>query len=113
MQLPGAWTRRGSLALRVGRPLPRGEAAIGMMLVAPSEQHAGLRERDLHHVLGEVAGRVAHVLPRGGDAAERGVVVGAEVRADDAAVAGGDERAQRRRSVGRGSTAASRSSARA
>ena len=31
---------------------------------AVGQPDAGLRERDLHHVLGEVARRVAHVLPR-------------------------------------------------
>ena len=48
---------------------------------AVRQPDAGLRERDLHHVLGKIARRVAHVLPRRGDAAERRVVVGAEVRA--------------------------------
>ena len=48
---------------------------------AVREPHAGLRQRDLHHVLREVAHAVPHVLPDGGDAAQRGVVVGAEVRA--------------------------------
>ena len=67
---------------------------------AVREPDAALRQRHLHHVLGEVARRVAHVLPRRGDAAERGVVVGAEVRAPDAPVARGHERAQRRRAVG-------------
>ncbi len=42
---------------------------------------------------------VAHVLPRRRDAAERRVVVGAEVRASDRPSAGGNERAERRRSV--------------
>ena len=43
-----------------------------------------------------IARRVAHVLPRRGDAAERRVVVGAEVRAPDAPVARGHEHTERR-----------------
>ena len=68
---PGRWTgdrERGGHAVR--------------------EVHSALRERDLHHVTREVTRGMAQVLPRRGDATERGVVVGAEVRAGDASVAG-------------------------
>ena len=71
-------------------------------------------ERHLHHVLGEVAGRVGHRLVRGGDVAGRGVVVGAEVRARAAALGGRDEPGQRGHAPPvRGSPASSRPSARA
>jgi hypothetical protein len=60
-----------------------------------------LRERNLHHVLREVARRVAHVLPRCGDAAQRRVVVGAEVRSCYAPATGGNEGTQRRGSIRR------------
>ena len=83
-----------------------------MMLLEPSdEEHAGLRQGDLHHVPREVAGEVARVLPGRGDAAERGVVVDAEMRAPHAAGAGGHQRAAAPTCrPAPGSTAASRSS---
>ena len=58
---------------------------------AVRQPDAGARQRDLHHVLREVARRMQHVLMRGRDAARRRVVVGPEMRRDDAAAAFGDE----------------------
>ena len=73
-----------------------------MTLVAPSDSQTPVpAERDLHHVLREVAHRMQHVLVRGRDAAGRGVVVGAEMRGDDPAAAFGDEPRQRDAAVGR------------
>ena len=51
-------------------------------------------------MLREIADRVEHVLVRGRDAAGGGVVVGAEMRGDDAAAAFGDQARQRDAAVG-------------
>jgi hypothetical protein len=56
--------------------------------------HAGLRQRRLHQVTSGVAHRMSHVLPRGGDAAQRGVVVGPEMCARNPATAGCNKPAQ-------------------
>ena len=51
-------------------PVGRDREDVGR---AVGEPHAGARERDLHHVLREVAGRVRHVLVRRRDVATRPV----------------------------------------
>ena len=58
-------------------------------------------ERYLHHMPGEVARGMQHVLMRGRDAARRRVVVRAEMRGDDSAAPLGDDPRQRDRAVRR------------
>jgi hypothetical protein len=90
----------------VGRALRLGQRRAG---VRRDRQHVGrtVREEDAgagvgeeHVALGQVAPRVIHHLERRGDVARRGVVVGAEVGGDAAALAGGQEAGQRRSAVG-------------
>ena len=76
VQPPRARCDRRSAAMR----------PIGMMLVAPSESQSPVpASATCITCLREVARRVVHVLVRGRDVAGGGVVVGAEVRGDDAA----------------------------
>ena len=51
-------------------------------------------ERNLHHVLREIASGMHHVLVRGSDAAARGVIVSAEVRGGATAARGPQEQRQ-------------------
>ena len=67
---------------------------------AVGEEDAGAGVGQHHHALGQVAPRVVHGLVRGRDVARGGEVVGAEVRADAAALARGEEAGQRRAAVG-------------
>ena len=118
MELPGALDGRAVLELllrRERRPAGRGAVRADRHHVgrAVREVDARAGEHHLHHLLGELAGRVGHRLVRGGDAAGGGVVVGAEVGADAAALGGGRRApAARRRRARSGSPAASRPSAR-
>src|ERR1051326_1418575 len=61
---------------------------------------AGTGERELHHLLREIARRGAHALGCRGDAERRRVIVGAEVRRLKPPRGGGDEPGERRRPVG-------------
>ena len=104
VQLPGAvddgavlldLRRRSSSAPRCGGDGHDVRGAVG-------EPEAGAGVGDLHHVPGEVAGRMVHALVRRGDVAAGGVVVGAEVRGHAAAARGVEQGAagsRRRRSL--------------
>ena len=86
--------RRKLLALR---RLVRGDRHGGGGAVG--EEDAGPRVRHLHHVLGEVAGRMPHALVRRDDVARGRVVVGAEVRREAAAARRGEQLRQHRLAV--------------
>ena len=58
---------------------------------AIGEPEAGAGQGNLHHIAGEVAGGMEHVLVGGGDAAAGGVVIGAEVGGDAAAARSGHQ----------------------
>ena len=89
VEAPGGEHRGPVVALLVlGEVLPLVGRDRHDVRRAVGEHHAGAGERDLHHVLGEVARRVPHLLVRGRDVAVRGVVVRAEVRGDQAAGGG-------------------------
>ena len=101
VQPPGRMDRALVLALLffaevvalVGRDRHEGGRAVG-------EEDAGAGVRHLHHLLGEVAGRVAHVLVERGDVAARRVIVGAEVRRHHPAAGGPEELRKHRDAIG-------------
>ena len=66
---------------------------------AVRQRDTGACERDLHDLLRELTRRMLHALVSGRDVARRRVVVGAEMRAGDAPVAGVHQSRQQRASV--------------
>ena len=67
---------------------------------AVRQPHRRARQRDLHHVLGEIARRMCHVLMRGRDRQSGRVIVSAEVGSGDTSTAGGNKIGKRDPALG-------------